>query len=524
MFSAADTVAVRGAVPRDAAGLDFNQGASPRFLWLADLGIQVLAFFFAWHLAPILQSVLASYVFRGSFWLSRLALPPPPVPFEVRPLSELVWIPLLMVPVTLLFVQLLGGYERLLQQPRWRVLASSVLAPLVGLSVVALALVAVRAEKTSRVFTFSFALFTAVGLFAYRAALRFYKVRRLRTGRYAKNLLLIAPPSRIDWFVSHFRENVPRERYQLFGYLEPLTASLPRRPSAPDGGTDLPCLGNAAQLGQLLVNHPVHQVIAVEDAGAQSWLKGVIEQCLYFRVALRVVPEPLLASEADGLALLLRNDPLHLPEIVLKPPELDSDTLFLKRIVDILVAGTLLVVLSPLFALIALAIKLTSPNLPVLYPWRVIGYKGHPFTGYKFTTMRADADDLKSGLMHLNEMSGPVFKIKNDPRTTRLGRFLRKYSLNELPQLWSVLTGDMSLVGPRPAFPYELERYELWHKRKLTVRPGITCLWQVRGRNSICSFDEWVRMDLEYIDNRSFWLDLRILAMTVWTVVRGTGS
>ena len=120
-------------------------------------------------------------------------------------------------------------------------------------------------------------------------------------------------------------------------------------------------------------------------------------------------------------------------------------------------------------------------------------------------------------------MQGPVFKIKNDPRVTPLGKVLRKYSLNELPQLWSVLKGDMSLVGPRPAFRHELDQYDLWHKRKLSIQPGMTCLWQVRGRNRINSFDEWVRMDLEYIDNWSLWLDLRILVRTLWVVITGTG-
>jgi len=138
--------------------------------------------------------------------------------------------------------------------------------------------------------------------------------------------------------------------------------------------------------------------------------------------------------------------------------------------------------------------------------------------------MVADADEQKTALMTQNEMTGPVFKIKNDPRVTPLGRFLRKFSLNELPQLWSVLKGEMSLVGPRPAGPHELARYELWQKRKLSIQPGITCLWQVRGRNKISNFDNWVKMDLEYIDNWSLWLDLRILLRTVWVVLRGTGS
>jgi lipopolysaccharide/colanic/teichoic acid biosynthesis glycosyltransferase len=152
-----------------------------------------------------------------------------------------------------------------------------------------------------------------------------------------------------------------------------------------------------------------------------------------------------------------------------------------------------------------------------------VGRNGVEFTGYKFTTMTADADERRAELMAHNQMNGPVFKIKEDPRVTSLGFILRKYSLNELPQLWSVLKGDMSLVGPRPAFRHELERYEFWHKRKLSIKPGITCLWQVLGRNKINNFDEWVKMDLEYIDNWSLWLDFKILFRTAWVVFKGTG-
>jgi lipopolysaccharide/colanic/teichoic acid biosynthesis glycosyltransferase len=198
--------------------------------------------------------------------------------------------------------------------------------------------------------------------------------------------------------------------------------------------------------------------------------------------------------------------------------------LAVKRLIDVVVSGLLLVLLAPVFALVAAAIKLTTPSLPVFYPWRVIGYEGLPFTGYKFTTMIAGADGQREALLHRNEMSGPVFKIRHDPRTTPLGRFLRKYSLNELPQLWSVLKGDMSLVGPRPAFPHELERYEPWHKRKLSIKPGMTCLWQVGGRNAVSNFDDWVAMDLDYIDRWSLWLDMKILARTASAVVSGTGS
>lgn len=193
-----------------------------------------------------------------------------------------------------------------------------------------------------------------------------------------------------------------------------------------------------------------------------------------------------------------------------------------KRLLDIVIAGLALLLLSPLFLAVALLIKFTSSG-PVFYRWNVIGRGGRPFRGYKFRTMTNNADKIKLQLIHLNEMQGPVFKLRNDPRITPVGRFLRKYSIDELPQLWSVVKGDMSLVGPRPAFPSEWESYRPWQRRKLSVVPGITCLWQVNGRNQIKAFDEWVKLDLEYIDQWSLVADLKILARTLPAVLRGTG-
>ena len=138
--------------------------------------------------------------------------------------------------------------------------------------------------------------------------------------------------------------------------------------------------------------------------------------------------------------------------------------------------------------------------------------------------MVKDAEVLKEKLLHLNEMDGPVFKIKNDPRITPIGSFLRRYSLDELPQLWSVLKGDLSLVGPRAPGPHEVKRFESWHRRKLSIKPGLTCLWQVNGRNKITKFDDWVRMDLEYIDNWSLILNLKILFKTIPAVLSGERS
>jgi lipopolysaccharide/colanic/teichoic acid biosynthesis glycosyltransferase len=326
---------------------------------------------------------------------------------------------------------------------------------------------------------------------------------------------------------SYFAENVSIQAYRLIGYLR----VQPDQPPAngPFNGRNgvviqnLLALGNVEELGDLLIHHPIHEVIAIHPESNGLWIKKVIQDCDYFGILLRIVPEALLLGERKALKNLYPFEPLNLPAVVLAPPYWDSDILFFKRLIDVVVAAVSLILLSPVFLFIALAIKIFTPRLSVFYPWRVVGRNGVEFTGYKFTTMIADAEEREADLMPHNEMNGPVFKIKNDPRVTPLGRFLRKYSLNEVPQLWSVLKGDMSLVGPRPAFRHELERYEFWHKRKLSIKPGITCLWQVNGRNEINNFDDWVKMDLTYIDNWSLWLDFKILLRTVWVVIGGTG-
>lgn len=190
----------------------------------------------------------------------------------------------------------------------------------------------------------------------------------------------------------------------------------------------------------------------------------------------------------------------------------------LKRLMDVAGAALGLIVLSPLLLAIAIAIRLADGS-PILYEWNVVGQNGKRFTGFKFRTMIRNADSLKRELEAKNEMSGPVFKLRDDPRVTPLGRVLRKYSLDELPQLWSVLKGDMSLVGPRPPLVYEYEKFSQHQKRKLSVRPGMTSLWQVRGKPS--DFNEWLRLDLEYIEDWSLWLDVKILLKTAMIVVTG---
>ena len=195
-----------------------------------------------------------------------------------------------------------------------------------------------------------------------------------------------------------------------------------------------------------------------------------------------------------------------------------------KQGIDFVGAMIAMAAFSWLFLLIAAVIKLTSPG-PIFFRQRRCGLNGHPFTMVKFRSMSTDAEQRQHELAALNEMGGPVFKVTNDPRITSVGRFLRKHSLDELPQLLNVLRGEMSLVGPRPLPVYEVQRFDvLAHRRRLSVKPGLTCLWQVSGRNQVNDFRDWVRLDLEYIDNWSLWLDLKILWRTIPVVFAGTGA
>jgi lipopolysaccharide/colanic/teichoic acid biosynthesis glycosyltransferase len=194
-----------------------------------------------------------------------------------------------------------------------------------------------------------------------------------------------------------------------------------------------------------------------------------------------------------------------------------------KRGLDVFLSAFALVLAAPLLLVLGILVKLTSPG-PVFYHWKVVGRDGHPFTGYKIRSMVVNADELKARLEHRNEMAWPMFKMAVDPRITAVGSWMRRYSLDELPQFYSVLKGDMSLVGPRPPLRSEYERFTEYQKQKLAVKPGITCFWQISGRNEVSDFNEWVRLDLQYIRCWSIWLDLKILLRTFGTVFSGSGK
>ncbi|MCP4684435.1 MAG: sugar transferase [bacterium] len=280
---------------------------------------------------------------------------------------------------------------------------------------------------------------------------------------------------------------------------------------------DVPLVGHPDSLREVIANTQVDAIFwAVEaDDISRSEVLAVAENMGVRVVVMPSVYDPKLArirpSYVNGMpAMVYRSDPE------------DQVALMGKSLMDRLGALFGLLVLSPIMLVTALAIKLTSRG-PVFFKQTRSGVNGKQFALYKFRTMCCDAEGRKDDLLEKNEMSGPVFKIKRDPRVTRVGRFLRKYSIDEVPQFMNVLRGEMSLVGPRPPLPSEVSRFEPWQHRKLSVKPGLTCLWQINGRNAI-DFEEWMRLDLQYIDNWSLWLDAKIIAKTFPAVMKGSGS
>ena len=204
-------------------------------------------------------------------------------------------------------------------------------------------------------------------------------------------------------------------------------------------------------------------------------------------------------------------------DVLMKKKELVNDHivyLFLKRLIDIIGASLGLILASPIMLIVAILIKLEDPKGPIFFSQIRNGAYPTTFKMYKFRSMYIDAEERLQDLMHLNEQSGPAFKIKDDPRITKIGKFIRKTSLDELPQLFNILKGEMSLVGPRPAIPREVEQYTAYQKQRLFVKPGLTCIWQVSGRNNI-GFEEWVELDIEYIKTRNLCLDIKLILMTI---------
>ncbi|MFH1929942.1 MAG: undecaprenyl-phosphate glucose phosphotransferase [Chloroflexota bacterium] len=304
----------------------------------------------------------------------------------------------------------------------------------------------------------------------------------------------------------------PEIGYEVVGFVD----------DAPEKGhTDmgrLKALGDTANIPTMVAEHAIDEVIITLPWISHRKIMRVIAQCERQNVRVKLVPDMFQISISQVELEVING----IPMLGVREPSIRGWNRAVKRTVDVLVVSLGLVILSPLMALIALAIRLDSQG-PVIFKQIRVGRDGEEFLVYKFRTMREDAEDTKGHLSDQNEAQGPIFKIRDDPRCTRVGRFLRRSSLDELPQLYNVLRGEMSLIGPRPPIPDEVKQYKPWQQRRLETSPGITGLWQVSGRSDL-TFDEMVLLDLFYIENWSLLLDIKIALRTIPTIMLGTGA
>jgi exopolysaccharide biosynthesis polyprenyl glycosylphosphotransferase len=280
-----------------------------------------------------------------------------------------------------------------------------------------------------------------------------------------------------------------------------------------------PVLGTVADLPKMLESRIIDELIFAVSRKRLEDLEEIFllceEQGIRTRVAVNFFPHMIAKVHLDDLH--------GIPLLTFTTTPHNEGLLAAKRVFDIVTAFFLLTVLAPGFVVVSIFVKITSEG-PVFFRQTRVGLNGRLFTLYKFRSMFKNAEEMRGDFEHLNEMAGPAFKIADDPRVTPVGRFLRRTSLDEFPQLYNVLLGDMSIVGPRPPLPEEVKQYERWQRRRLSMKPGLTCLWQVNGRNKINDFKKWMELDLHYIDNWSLKLDLKIFIKTIFAVLIGRGA
>jgi exopolysaccharide biosynthesis polyprenyl glycosylphosphotransferase len=370
-----------------------------------------------------------------------------------------------------------------------------------------------RGIAVSRAVVVLLVLITAVLLSVRRVVWRRMEYSRYLQGLETRNVLIVGA-GRVAHALRNHLESLRHLGFRFKGFV-----ALTEREAESGDADVIGDVRNTLQLARSLFVDEIFFSVPAE----KKLVISLVEEARALGIDVRVVPDLY-----DGLAW---NAPVEyigqFPTIPLHRRDFPIGSYLMKRAMDVTVSGIGLLLASPVLGSIALAVKIDSmrndSNGPIFYKAARIGRKGRTFNCYKFRTMVPNADHLKAKLEHLNERKGVLFKIVNDPRITKVGRVLRKYSLDELPQLYNVLRGDMSLVGPRPPIASEVEQYDLAHLRRLDVLPGITGLWQVEARQDP-SFDSYISLDTAYVENWSFWLDLKILARTVGVVFSGTGS
>ncbi len=471
-------------------------------IFALDLTVVAASFFTAYWLRDALLPRLWEGAFTGRFYPLGAYLP-------LLPLALVIWGALLLSS---------GSYRSHRTVPlvdeAWGVIRVSFL----GASILTLVIFGLRLgerlleDQISRSWILLFALLSCLLLLSEKLAIRLTSRYVRSRGLNYRSILIVGT----DATALGIAQSIDQHRFwgfRLLGFVRTGEAEPGRIVSDRH-----PVLGDLADLPRLIEEHPVDDVIFAVRRRELDRMEEIFEILqelgIRTRFAMDLFPNVrarVQLEDLDGMPLLTFSTTPTSPL-----------QLMAKRLTDVAVSTLLLVLGLPLVVVIAGLIKLTSGGA-VLFRQTRCGLNGRYFTLYKFRTMVHDAELRRREILHLNEMQGPAFKLRRDPRVTRLGRLLRKFSLDELPQLWNVLRGDMSLVGPRPPIPEEVAQYQRWQRRRLSMKPGLTCLWQISGRNQV-DFDRWMELDLEYIDSWSPLLDLKILLKTIPVVLSGRGA
>jgi len=417
----------------------------------------------------------------------------------------------ILVPLWILALSMSGMYKPLrterLSGVLWMI-AKSVLLVFVGLGA---ALFVFNIKFVSRLFIFFFLVIGASALAVERTILHHALRVRWRRGHMMRRLLIVGTGRQASRFIETIRRH-QEYGFQIVGLVED---EAERRVGSVKG---IDVIGTLADFPDILYRRVINEVVFAVPRKRLSRIENAITAC-----------------ETEGVSATLVIDLFNLKIARSRLTELDGVPLvtfettmprawhrFVKRLFDIAVSGLGIMVLSPAFFAIGALIRLTSRG-PAIFKQERVGLNGRRFVLYKFRTMRRGAEKMRFELESRNEMNGPVFKIKDDPRVTPVGRALRRFSLDELPQLVNVFAGHMSLVGPRALPVYEVNKLRPWQRRRLSMRPGLTCLWQIKGRNRV-DFEDWMKLDLEYLDHWSMRLDFTILLRTIPSVLFGIGA
>lgn len=465
------------------------------------------------RIAILVYALAESSVTVVSFLLAYLIRDQLPWPYfgTLLPFSK-------YVGLLLLVVLLWNGLSILMQwhgtgiaEDRLEVIKDSGLLVISGAVFISAMIFVLKYDFISRSFVVIFALtnFLLLSSFRIYAKTGVSQFSRLLVGEH--NVLIVGSDDRAAK-VAAVLKDAEQWGYHLVGVVPESTNSV-----LDSGLSHYPTIG-LEQLSDAARQHHVDEVIFVVSKEALTQMEEVFLLCEEEGIKTRV-----MLSFFPHVTSKIYLEVLHeLPLLTFTTTPQNDYLLLVKNSIDIVLASGLLVLGAPLFAILALVIKLTSKG-PVIFKQLRCGLGGRKFVLYKFRSMVNSAEEVQSQVQHLNTMSGPVFKIGKDPRCTSVGRFLRKFSLDELPQLINILKGDMSFVGPRPPIPREVEKYERWQRRRLRMKPGLTCLWQIRGRNEI-DFEDWMKLDLQYIDSWSVLLDLKIVLKTIPIVLLGKGT